>query len=50
MTLDNFSIAFRHGSSDADFFNARYGPVLVYSAVTDLAGAEQWLIDQGYGP
>lgn len=50
ITFNSFSLGFWRASTDKEWANVRFGPVLVYSALTNEAGARQWLIDQGYGP
>ncbi len=48
-TLNRFAIgAQRGGSASFNWANVRFGPVLVYSSLTDRAGAEAWLTSEGY--
>jgi hypothetical protein len=48
VTLNTFSLGYRRGSANINFGHVRFGPILIYSSLTDRAGAEQWIIDQGY--
>lgn len=50
--LDRFSLGCRRygAGSNATFANIRLGPVLLYSALTDEAGARAYLLSLGYSP
>jgi hypothetical protein len=48
ITLNRFALGCGRGSTNANFGHFRLGPILIYSNLTNRAGAEQWLTDQGY--
>ena len=48
VTLDRFALAAHRYSIQIGFINARFGPVLAYSSLTDRAGAEAWFASEGY--
>lgn len=48
ITLDRFALGCGRGSTNVNFASMRVGPVLVYSTLTDRAGAEAWLASEGY--
>jgi hypothetical protein len=48
LPLDRFALFMQRGAANVGFCNVRFGPVLIYSTLTDRAGAEAWLSSQGY--
>lgn len=48
ITINQFALAVFRGASNSAWCNVRFGPVLVYSALTDRAGAEAWFASEGY--